>query len=121
MKILIVDDNSSVRRMIGNILAHMTKEIYECSDGSEVEELYSRCNPDWVLMDIKMEKMNGIVATRKLIEKFPDAKVIMITNYPTEDLKEDAKKAGAIEFIDKENLLSLDSIIKNFSARLKTN
>jgi CheY-like chemotaxis protein len=120
VKILIADDNSSVRRMIGNILAHMTEEIFECSDGSEVTELYSKCKPDWVLMDIKMKKMNGIVATRNLMEKFPEAKVIIITNYPTEDLKEDAKKAGAVEFIDKENLLSLGSIIKKFSLRSKT-
>ncbi len=114
MKILIADDNSSVRRMIKNILAHIAEEFYECSDGSEVMELYSKYKPDWVLMDIKMKKMNGIKATLNLKQNFPEAKVIIITNYPTDDLREDAKKAGAIEFIDKENLSCLGSIISNF-------
>jgi two-component system response regulator DegU len=115
MKILIADDNSAVRRMIGNILAHVTEEIYECSDGSEVMELYSRYKPDWVLMDIKMKKVNGIKATADLILKYPEAKVIIITNYPTGDLKEDAAKAGAVEFIDKDNLSFLESIFKKYS------
>ena len=117
MKILIVDDNHSVRKMIKNLLSHIADEIFECNDGDQVVEQYALHIPDWVLMDVKMSRMDGIMATHELIKSFPDAKVIILTNFPTDDFREDAKKAGALEFMDKENLFSVGMIITNYPPR----
>ena len=117
MKILIVDDNYSVRKMIRNLLSQAADEIFECNDGDKVVELYSLHKPDWVLMDIKMKNMDGIKATYELKQSFPGAKVIILTNYSAEDFREDAKKAGAHEFVNKEDVLSVNTIIRNYSGQ----
>jgi CheY-like chemotaxis protein len=54
MKLLIVDDHSAMRRMIGKVVSDMVSEIEECDDGAEALAAYHRCLPDWVLMDIEM-------------------------------------------------------------------
>ncbi len=101
--------------MIKNLLDSAAYETAECCDGDEVAARYSILKPDWVLMDIKMKNMDGIKATSELIKHFPEAKVMMITNYADDDIKEKSMKAGAIEFIDKENLSGIISILQKYS------
>jgi DNA-binding NarL/FixJ family response regulator len=67
--------------------------------------------PDWVLMDIKMKQMNGIAATKELLTKYPDARVVMLTQYSDKELREAARQAGACEYVCKENLIEVRSIL----------
>ena len=64
MKLLIVDDHVAMRRLIGRVVSDMVSEIEECGDGAEALDAYHRCLPDWVLMDIEMDQVDGITATR---------------------------------------------------------
>ena len=52
MKLLIVEDNPGVRKMIRNLVASVAREICECADGAGVLALFSRERPDFVLMDL---------------------------------------------------------------------
>ncbi len=65
MKLLIVDDNASVRRVIRGIVASLADDIHECADGEDALAAYIAHSPDFVLMDIAMEKLDGIAATNR--------------------------------------------------------
>ncbi len=113
MRVLIVDDNEQARWMIKHYLGEQTHEFLECEDGSEAEQAYADFQPDWVLMDWEMKHMNGLAATRKIINRFPDAKILMVTNYDEEDIRTEAAKAGAIGFVPKDDLVAVRSFLQN--------
>ena len=111
MKILIVEDNSEMRRVLNSYIRPLCRTVYECADGCEAFEFYRRYKPDWVLMDWQMEKMDGIAATEQIVKKYPDAHICMVTSFDDEDLKKEAVKAGACNFVLKDDLLSLRRIL----------
>ena len=111
MKLLIVEDHPAMRRLLRRMLADLAEEIIECQDGCEVLETYTRCQPDWVLMDIEMKQIDGIRATRQLMTAFPDAKVVTVTNYDDRVLRTAAQQAGACGYVLKDNLLELRGLL----------
>jgi len=111
MKILVIEDNEQMRRMICNVVRDLAA-IEECADGAEAVGAFGRCLPDWVLMDIKMGAVNGIEATRRIKAAFPKARILIVTNYDDNDLREAARLAGACQYVLKENLLALRLIIR---------
>jgi CheY-like chemotaxis protein len=112
MKLLIVDDNAGVRRVIRSLVAGVAGEICECADGTEVLGLYNLERPDFVLMDIQMEGLDGITATRQIKATDPRARVIIVTDYNQPDLREAAGQAGAYGYVLKENLLELVHLLE---------
>lgn len=122
MKFLIVEDNNNMRRMIRNLVSEFADETHECHDGAEALAAYSEHLPDWVLMDIRMSGVDGIAATRQLKVAFPDANIIIVTDYNDEELRRSAREAGAREYVVKENLLDLRRILREHAeARVVTN
>jgi CheY-like chemotaxis protein len=111
MKILIVEDNQAMRRLIRRTVAEVADEISECSDGATACSLYLQLRPDWVLMDIEMGEVNGLVATRQIKANDPHARIVIVTNYDDKRLRETARVAGACEYVLKEDLLSLQRIL----------
>jgi CheY-like chemotaxis protein len=111
MKLLIVEDNRQMRSLLKSLLSNLAETILECTDGSEALEFYRRHRPDCVLMDIKMESVDGIDATRQIIDAFPTARVIIVTDYDDTELRDAAREAGAYDYVVKENLLNLGRIL----------
>ena len=107
MKILIVDDNARARGMIRKYLRELSDDFGECDNGFDALACYERSRPDWVLMDWEMKRMNGLEATRLIIEKYPQAKILMVTNHDKKDLRRAAQEAGAKGFVTKDDLLAL--------------
>jgi two-component system, NarL family, response regulator LiaR len=101
IKVLIVDDHPLVRKGI-NILLGVYDDIEvvgEAENGREAIEICEKYNPDIVLMDLIMPEINGIEATRKILENWPSIKVIILTSYIDKKLIEDSLKAGAMGYI----------------------
>ena len=111
--ILIVDDSEPVRRTIRTLLRKVAGEFHECSDGVEAVEAYARFRPDWVVMDIKMERVDGITATRRIVADFPEAKIAIVTSYDEPGLHTAAREAGARAYVLKEDMLSLSRIVSD--------
>ena len=111
MTLLIVDDHSAMRRMIGKVVSDMVSDIEECGDGAEALAAYTRCRPDWVLMDIEMSRMDGITATREILLCFPGAKVVIVSKHNDEQIREAARKAGACGYVLKENLIAIRELL----------
>lgn len=111
MKVLIVEDNPRMRRMLTEFVGHKFTEICECYDGDQALASYAKHHPDWVLMDWQMPKMDGITATREIIAEFPTAKICLVTSYDDAFLKSEALEAGAKGFVLKRNLAELELIL----------
>ena len=111
INLLIVDDSERMRRMIKRLIKSVLAEVYECSDGSEALDAYTAHHPDWVLMDIEMKDVDGITATRQIMTTFPDARIVIVSNYDSDDLRAAASTAGACGYIVKENLIELRRLL----------
>jgi CheY-like chemotaxis protein len=111
MKILIVDDHKGMRELMRSYLPAVFDEIYECVDGSDALDCYREHLPDWVLMDWKMKRMDGIAATRQIIAAYPQARILLVTNFDDDNLRRAAREAGASHYVVKENLLLILEII----------
>ena len=107
MKVLIVDDNERARGMMRKYLHGLSDDFRECDDGLDALRCYEEARPDWVLMDWEMKQMNGLEATRRIVEKYPQAKILMVTNHDKKDLRRAAQEAGAKGFVTKDDLLAL--------------
>jgi CheY-like chemotaxis protein len=79
--ILIVEDSEPMRQMIKTLVGDLTESFTECSDGAQALGAYRQCRPDWVLMDIKMKEMDGLMATRQIRAAFPNARIVVVTSY----------------------------------------
>lgn len=111
MSFLIVDDNRVMRHTIMRVVRDLTDEIIECADGAQAFSAYQANLPEWVLMDIEMTEKDGLTATREICAAYPKARVMIVTNYGDEAMREAAAKAGACGYVMKENLLELRGIL----------
>ncbi len=114
MTFLIADDNQRFRHSLTRyILARMPgyHTIYEAVDGGEAAALYEKVRPDWVLMDIAMEPMDGLTGSRMILRAHPDARVIILTNYGDADYRDAANRAGTCAFVLKEHLDDLFNVL----------
>ncbi len=101
VKILTVDDAIYMRTMLKNILNGEGYEICEAGDGEAGIAAYEAEQPDLVLMDITMPGMDGITATKTILENHPAAKVVICSALGQQQLVLDAVKAGASEYVVK--------------------
>ncbi|WOK04602.1 sigma-54 dependent transcriptional regulator [Imperialibacter roseus] len=100
-KILIVDDEKSIRSTLREILEYEKFKIDEAKDGEEGLEMLKQGSYDLVLCDIKMPKMDGLELLHKAMEEGIDAPFIMISAHGTIDSAVEATKKGAFDFLQK--------------------
>lgn len=101
--IMLVDDEPHIRKYISLILKTLGAPIIiEASNGEEAIETYQRENPDLVLMDVNMPRMDGLEALKKLREVDPNCVVIMLTSLANRESIEQAVEGGAINYIRKD-------------------
>jgi len=112
LKLLIVDDNPDIRRLLKNICISHFNKIFECEDGLDAVKIYEEEKPDWVLMDIKMKYLDGISATKQIVDKNPGAKIIILSQYNDKNIIEASLNSGALNFVPKENMMKVEEIIK---------
>jgi DNA-binding NtrC family response regulator len=100
-KILIVDDEQSIRRTLREILEFEKYEVEEAADGMECLVKLKRNKYDVLIMDIKMPKMDGMEALERVNVLAPDTPVVMISGHANIDTAVEAVKKGAFDFISK--------------------
>ena len=108
-----------MRNLIKSIVIDIATDISECSDGSEALAAYQLCQPDWVLMDIRMPRLDGIAATGQIKSAFPDAKVVIVTDHGDERLRQAARTAGACAYVLKEDLSVLPEILSKPAGQIQ--
>ena len=110
-KIIIIDDHQLFREGVKRILdfEDTFEVVEEGDDGVDTLPLYEEFQPDVVLMDINMPQKNGVEATAELIEKYPDATVIILSIHDDESYVSHALKSGALGYMLKE--MDADEIV----------
>ena len=111
MNVLIVEDSEPMRRTIKSFIEDLAEEIHECPDGRNALAAFTRYQPDWVLMDIKMRDVDGLAATREIKAAFPEARIVIVTSFDEQSLRDEARLAGACGYVLKENLQDLVNLI----------
>lgn len=101
ISVLLADDQALVRTGFGLILnAEADLEVVgEAGDGNEAVALAERRRPDVVLMDVRMPELDGIEATRRILELLPATKVLMLTTFDLDEYVVSAFRAGASGFL----------------------
>jgi len=100
-RILIVDDQKGVRRLLEELFK---KEGFttDCAiDGQEAIEKTGSFKPHIILMDMKMPKMNGLEAAREILNQYPDSAIIMMTAYGEIQVAKEAIEAGVKKCLTK--------------------
>jgi CheY-like chemotaxis protein len=116
MKLLIVEDNPQMRQMIRAVVADLAEAVAECGDGEEAVAAYAAQqfnHDDRVLMDLQMPGIGGLEATRRIRAAYPDAHVIIVTQYDDPHWRAAATQAGAVGYVLKENLLDLRRLLQS--------
>ena len=115
MKVLIVEDNPQMRRLIHTVVADLAETVTECSDGDEAVAAYAAQQfsaDDRVLMDLQMARIGGLEATHRLRAAFPEANIIIVTQHDDPHWRAAATQAGACGFVLKGNLLDLRLLLQ---------
>lgn len=101
IKVLIADNQELIRESLKIVLsAYPDLEVVGAvSDGTEVLDCLSTTKPDVILMGIRMPKMDGVLATKVIKEKFPNIKVIILTTFDDDDFIYSALKYGASGYL----------------------
>ena len=104
IRVLICDDQDIVRQGLEVILSKASniEVVGTAEDGAEALDLIPQIKPNIVLMDLKMPGMNGIVATQRICDQFPEVKVLVLTTYDADEWVFDAIRSGASGYLLKD-------------------
>ena len=109
-KLLIVDDEIDIREFAKNFFKKRNIEVFTSSGGVEAFNIINTEKPDLVLLDVRMEEMNGVDLLKKLREQNNQVKVIMVTGVEDEETVNEAHALGIKGYIHKP--LVLDELEK---------
>jgi CheY-like chemotaxis protein len=110
-KLLIADDHASMRQTLRALLSPLASEIREAADGAQATRLFAEQQSDWVIMDIQMQPIGGLAATRAIRQRFPAARIVILTQYDDADLRAEAARAGACAYLLKDDLAALTRLL----------
>jgi DNA-binding NarL/FixJ family response regulator len=104
VRVLIVDDQTVVREGLAAILSTDAEieVVGLAADGREALDLVPEAQPDVVLMDLKMPVLNGVQATQRLRQAYPQVRVLVLTTYVADEWVFDAIRAGAAGYLMKD-------------------
>jgi DNA-binding NarL/FixJ family response regulator len=101
VRVLVVDDDDLMRAGLLGILASDDSLTVagEAVDGREAVDAATRLDPDVILMDVRMPTLDGIDATRRIVERSPHARVLILTTFEDDEYVMGALRAGASGFL----------------------
>jgi two-component system NarL family response regulator len=104
IRVLLADDHAIVRNGVAQILNEERgiMVVAAAADGAEAVELFARDRPDVALIDLRMPKLEGVQVVEQIRERFPNAAIVILTTYDTDNDVERALRAGAKAYLVKD-------------------
>lgn len=101
IRVALVDDEAMIRVGLKMVLSGESdiSVVGEASDGDEAAALVARTRPDVVLMDIRMARMDGLTAARRIVDEYPESKVVVLTTFDEDEHVAAALRAGVSGFL----------------------
>jgi len=112
MKLLLVEENFGLRRLLRTLLGGKGDEICECIEGTEALGLCVLEQPDWVVLDLNLARTDGLDLTRQIRSACPQTSVLLVADEDDARLRERGAQAGATNFIAKERLIELPQLLQ---------
>jgi DNA-binding NtrC family response regulator len=104
-RVLVVDDEESIRKMVGMTLMKAGYDVVEAADGEKAAEMMRKDdNPlmvDVITCDIRMPRVNGIEAIAFFRHEFPSVPVVVITGFPETEMAVSLMKQGVVDYVPK--------------------
>ena len=100
-KLLVVDDDSLIRRSLAEMLRGEGYAVSEASTGAEALRVFAQVAPDLVITDFNMPEVDGLQLLRELRARKPELPVILVTGYGTVEQAVEAMKSGAYDYVSK--------------------
>jgi len=111
MRIMIVDDNALMRKEIINTVVEKNDVVMECADGESAVTNSTQFCPDWILMDIRMGKLNGLSAASEIKKLLPQIHVAILTSYDNFQYRQKAEACGVEFYFLKNNMLEIRKLL----------
>ena len=105
--------------MIRKLIEDIDTQILECSNGGEAIEAYETNLPDFVLMDINMQPIDGLTAAKQILRSYPEAKIIIVSRHQDARTREKALAIGVAAFVGKDDLTPLRDLIMKPGGHLR--
>lgn len=112
-QIVVIDDEENIQEMVRDHFELRGYKVRTASDGKEGVELCRQFKPDLVLLDLKMKKMDGEETIPKLLELYPQLKILVISAYQSEIIRKRIIQLGAAEYLEKPiSIMELEKIVR---------
>ena len=113
MRLLIVDDDPLAALSLQTILSAKGFDVIATGhSGEEAMDLYDQLQPDLLLMDIRMDGINGLEAARRILSRHSDAKILFLTTFSDDGYIKEAISLGAMGYILKQNYENLPETLR---------
>jgi len=100
-KVLICEDEKGVQEFLQNILKKKACEVFTAEDGQEAIDKAKEIKPDLILLDIRMPKLNGLEAAKKIRSFNKTSKLIFLTGFESPELSKEAQQYDILNYIVK--------------------
>jgi CheY-like chemotaxis protein len=119
LRVLIVDDDAAFAEGLRAVLADVERieVVATAANGAEALRLAREQEPDVILMDIAMPRMDGVSAARRLRKTCPNARVVMLTGSDVEADRNRAREVGAVDYLRKEDVVRVPETLVQLADR----
>lgn len=108
MKIIIIDDDVCICTSLQTIIQASKHQVIAIGhDGQQAIQLYQQYQPDLLLMDIRMEGMDGVMASKEILRQYPKAKILFLTTFHDDSYIMEALSLGVKGYVLKQNFHTL--------------
>jgi DNA-binding NarL/FixJ family response regulator len=117
VQLLIIDDHAGIRDLIADTAKEWMSDIRQFPSTEDLLATTQSLNPDCVTVDFRMHAIDGIETLERLQALYPGAHLIMITQFDQPRIRERAHRAGAHEFISKQDISELATSLMRLAER----